>query len=623
MKRQSQIREFMALDKLAQSPRNARKVPHSQAYIESLAANILVLGQTQNSIVEPELRDGKATGRYLVTAGEARRLAQLLLVKRKKIPKNNPVPCVIDTEHDACELSTSENAFHEPMHPADEFEAFRAMVDNGKSLEDIAARFGLQPIVVQRRLRLANVHPQFIELYRKDEVSLEQLMALALTDDHTQQVEVWSALGPHDRQPHALRRLLMQNETSARSAIARFVGIKNYEKAGGAVRRDLFSERDDEYLIDTALLMRLANERLQAHAAKLKKKEGYAWIEVMPHIDYSTLSTYGRVAYQPRQLTKDEEATLDVLETQRAAIANEAENANEDEARLTLLDQRAEEIDNEIAKLQERQSTADPEQAAVAGAIVTIDSDGHVRVERDLLKPDDKKRFAASLKDHGKSPGATERAETPRNHSAALVRKLTAHRTLALQAMLTQRPNVALVALVHGLAVQVLYCDPYRSALKVSAFHAQVVKHGDDLKGCKASCVLAEERCALQALLPQSPGDLFGWLLTQPVETVHRVMAFCVATTLDVVRSAEDENPGDELARATELDMRQWWTPTADGYLRAIPKKSIEAALREADATGAAMQVASLKKDAAAKLAEEHLVKMRWLPALLRAPVAA
>lgn len=621
MKRQSQITQFIPLDKLVRSPRNVRKVPHTREYVASLADNIHALGQIQNSIVEPEQENGKATGRYLVSGGEARRLAQLLRVKRKQIPKNHPVPCVIDTEHDAGELSTAENAFHEPMHPADEFDAFRAMSDNGRSLEDIAARFGLQPIVVQRRLKLANVHPQFIDLYRKAEASLEQLMALAITDDHAQQVEAWNALSPHDRHPHTLRRLLTQNETSARSAIARFVGVKNYEKAGGAVRRDLFSEHDDEFLIDTTLLMRLANERLRTHAAKVKK-EGYAWIEVSPHIDYATLSTYGRVAYHPRPLTEDEAAALDALETQREEVAKEAENANEDEARLELLDQQAEEIDHEIAKLQERQSTADPEQAAVAGAIVTINSDGKVRVERDLLKPEDKKRFTAGVKRNGSSAGAIEPSETPRTHSASLVRRLTAHRTLALQAMLTQRPNVALVALVHGLAVQVLYCDPYRSVLKVSASHAQVMGYGDDLKGCKANGVLVEERAALQALLPQSADDLFGWLLMQPMETVHRVMAFCVATTLDVVRSAEDENPGDELARATELDMRQWWTPTADGYLRAIPKKSIEAALREADATGAAMQVASLKKEAAAKLAEEHLVKTRWLPALLRSPVA-
>jgi hypothetical protein len=37
------------------------------------------------------------------------------------------------------------------MHPADEFEAFRALVDGGMSETDVAARFGVTETVVSRR----------------------------------------------------------------------------------------------------------------------------------------------------------------------------------------------------------------------------------------------------------------------------------------------------------------------------------------------------------------------------------------------------------------------------------------------------------------------------------------
>lgn len=80
------------------------------------------------------------------------------------------------------------------MHPADEFEAFKTLIDAGETIEDVAARFRVDPIVVQRRLKLANVSPTFIELYREGKVNLEHLTALAATDDHVRQLAVWQSL---------------------------------------------------------------------------------------------------------------------------------------------------------------------------------------------------------------------------------------------------------------------------------------------------------------------------------------------------------------------------------------------------------------------------------------------
>ena len=51
------------------------------------------------------------------------------------------VPCqVFGSGVDAAELSPAENVLREAMHPADEFEAFRALVDGGMSETDVAAR---------------------------------------------------------------------------------------------------------------------------------------------------------------------------------------------------------------------------------------------------------------------------------------------------------------------------------------------------------------------------------------------------------------------------------------------------------------------------------------------------
>ena len=69
------------LNRLKASPRNARKVKHSEAAIEALAASIRAKGVLQPPVVEIErAADGAATGAYLVTIGEGRRQALRLLV---------------------------------------------------------------------------------------------------------------------------------------------------------------------------------------------------------------------------------------------------------------------------------------------------------------------------------------------------------------------------------------------------------------------------------------------------------------------------------------------------------------------------------------------------------------
>jgi ParB family chromosome partitioning protein len=80
------------------------------------------------------------------------------------------------------------------MHPADEFEAFRALVDGGMAEADVAARFGVTEAVVSRRLRLARVSPAVMEAYRGDRLSLAQVMAFTVSDDHALQDRVFENL---------------------------------------------------------------------------------------------------------------------------------------------------------------------------------------------------------------------------------------------------------------------------------------------------------------------------------------------------------------------------------------------------------------------------------------------
>ena len=50
--------------------------------------------------------------------------------------------------------------------PADQFEAFRALVDKGSDAANIAARFGVSEATVAKRLKLGRVSPVILDAYR-------------------------------------------------------------------------------------------------------------------------------------------------------------------------------------------------------------------------------------------------------------------------------------------------------------------------------------------------------------------------------------------------------------------------------------------------------------------------
>lgn len=87
----------------------------------------------------------------------------------------------------ASTVSLIENISQEAMHPADEFAAFQTLANEGKTVESIAGSFGVTVVHVQRRLRLANVAPVLLDLYRQNEMTLDQVTALASIDDQARQ----------------------------------------------------------------------------------------------------------------------------------------------------------------------------------------------------------------------------------------------------------------------------------------------------------------------------------------------------------------------------------------------------------------------------------------------------
>lgn len=615
---------LIPLSQLRPSSRNVRT--SGGASIPELASSIARVGLLQNlTVTAPS--DGE---HYEVVAGKRRLAALKLLAKRRKLDKAHDVPCLLVPDTSARTVSLTENVQREAMHPAEQFEAFAALVAEGRPVEDIAADFGVTPLVVQRRLKLANVSPRLLADYRADAVTLDQLMALAITDDHTAQEAAFYESPQWQRSPQALREHLTEREIDAtRDALARFVGIEAYGAAGGGLRRDLFS--DDTrgvFLTDASLLDSLARDKLAA-VADTVRAEGWAWVETVPRITSAELHGFQRARRDRRTPNKTEAKRIAKLQARQQAIddrlnADEAEDITEEEASARY--EESDKLGAELDTIEQSLLVFAPGTLAVAGAIVTVDHAGEVVTHRGLLREAEAKALRAQER-QGTQAGGDDEGEaqqpTAPGISEKLARRLSAHRTAALQAELARHPQVALVAVVHRLALRVVV-DSFGSGdspINISASPQDGLDaFAPDVALSPALIGLREVRQAWAARLPSDPDALFAELLALPQQEVLSLLAVCVATTVGAVTPREDTLPATALAQAVGLDMHPWWTPTAEGYFAHVSKAKAIAAV-QVFAPEHAARLAKLKKNDLASEAERLAVGTGWLPVMLRAVV--
>jgi ParB family transcriptional regulator, chromosome partitioning protein len=630
---------------LVPSPFNVRR--HSHASVEELAALIDSQGLLHSPTVHEHFT-GRGKSRRLafgVSAGERRRRALRLLQERGKLPADHEVACKLIAVERAREVSVAENSGREPMHPADEFEAFKALVDEGKGIEDVAVAFGVSLLTVQRRLKLAAVSPKLLALYREDDgkINLDQLMALAISDGHAAQERVWFESHEWDRTPAALRRRLTTGEVEAAgNALVRFVGVEAYEAAGGIVRRDLFDDEQGRFLSDPDLLTRLAAEKLEAIAASVRD-EGWGWVEARVELDSMALRQFAPCEHTVRKPSADEKDELAALAQREAELEQESDALTGTDAwegpdaeRIGL------EGDDIAARRRAIQDGLKVWPAAIkarAGVIVTINREGDTSIIRGLLRDADRKALEASQRKARKetSPPAdveatddeSKRAAPARptgDLSEALTRRLAAHRTAALQAVLAGNVQVALAALASTLLRRV-FVEDYgfdRPAMQINATasaHA-LESVADDMKGGRAFIAVEDAKARWRERLPEQRGEWFGWLVDLPQGELLDLLGLCAALTVNTLPSVNAARDADAIVRAVGLDMADWWEPTAEGFLNHVSKAQIVQALKEAGPELARDGVEGMKKDVLVNTAVGRLHGTRWLPAALRPPAS-
>ena len=444
----------VALSLLHANGDDLRSNPASADADAELRASILAHGLLEPLVVR------NREGAWHVIAGHRRYRALRALADAGEIPADAPIDCtILAAGVDATEAALAENVVRVAMHPADQVTAFKRLADEGASTEDIANRFGLAKVTVEKRLRLGNLAPEIMAEYRAGNMNQEDAQAYASTADLEAQRRVFRAImddyGFH--RAHAILAKLQENAMRSDSALAKFVGDA-YHAAGGSAETTLFT--DYSRWTDVELAERLAREKLERIIARLREA-GWKWAELYDGEHWNVYHNYRQTQPQRhrRAATVEEQAVLDKAET--LSTKWEAEGRDYDELQPDEQhewDEASARADAVAEALEQRTFT--PEQMAGSGVLVYLDHDGEPVLKEGLVRKGDPMPGEAPATTSGTAAAADGAAHTgeaapakPKGYSQKLKENVMGMRNAVLRDVLRENPAVAQDAISFSLVL--------------------------------------------------------------------------------------------------------------------------------------------------------------------------
>jgi ParB family chromosome partitioning protein len=341
------------------------------------------------------------------------------------------------------------------------------------------------------------------------------------------------------------------------------------------------------------------------------------------------------------EMTPEDSAALSKAKTDLRALSEEYEDFDElpDEVDVQMTN-----LEIEIARIQGLGQAYDPADISRAGVIVSLLHDGRPKIERGLIRAEDWETETQSGNDDKEDEDQTdeggdggefrddqdEEGDAPETIGAklsdALVRDLTAHRTVALRLALGEQPDVAGRALAHLLALDVFYGARAMSCLEIRPISTDLSGWTEDYALSTAVEALQVRHDAWAMRLPEAKA-LWPYILTMEPEDLGLLISHCVALTVNVVRQPfaprTAEAFSSDLATSLSLDIRAHWRPTARSYFSRVTKDQIVEAVREAVSDESADRIAKWKKPQMAEAAEQLIAPTGWLPPLMRVAAKA
>jgi ParB family chromosome partitioning protein len=627
------------LNKLVQSPRNVRRHGDPAADTE-LKASIAAHGLLQNLIVRPA-----AKGKFEVEAGERRRRAMLALADDKILARDHEVTCLVveDSAEAAVETSLAENFHRLAMNPADEAQAFAALVAGGATVEDVARRFGLTVRFVEGRLRLATLAPVVFEALASGQITIDIAKAFGATSDQEIQTRVFDqvSLAYYAPNPDSIRRMVLSGTVRGSDPRARLVGHDAYIAAGGRIERELFDDDDSESWVDVALLESLAAAKMEEQAKALAAEQGLAWVKptLDPYASHDLVEGLVRLPAEPAPLTEAELARLDKLDAsydEHAAILEDEESAEE---AMAAAEAAIEAIERECQEIRARPPVIAPELKAEAGMILVLSRDG-----TPVLQPVfyGERQAEPAEGDSGIEVVAGEDGSDKRRTtlSKRLVDELAMQRRDILALHVASDPGLALDIMVFTLADADTHDWRARAATTLRAPLPAGPIIGFEAKDAPASSALAELRSNLDESWRAGEDATCRFDLFRALSDDSRAawLGYVVARSLEASLNMAGERQlpfQDHLGSLIGIDMAQWWRPTAANYFDRVSKQVILDALTDVGGLELSSRFAAVKKGDLAMSAERVFagtyiteVEVRekalsWVPEAMRFASAA
>lgn len=544
------------------------------------------------------MHEAAKKGTFEIVDGQRRFLACRALQKKGKLPKTFSMRCEVRAATDAQEISLTANVVRLAMHPADEFEAFNALVMTGLPISAIATRFGVTEKKVEQRLRLANAAPEIFDEYRQGNMNLSVLEAYCVTENIERQLSVFQAFGSICSE-YQVRARLTQELVTEDDPRVKLVTLSAYIGAGGTIVSDLFQE--NQYISDIELLDKLAAVEVDKLKA-VHLKDGWAWVEFCWNRSDIEWNKFHRVEAETVDLSTADEATVKKFQAELDPLVNRDDLTGDE---WELVDRLRDSID----EIEDRRLAFSVEQKSNLGVRLQPTWQGDVEATFGL----------AETKQEKPSDSTAEKPAYSKVH----LDRLASEHTLVLQAFLADSPNSAMVLLIAELAE----CHFRRNSSRLfsGVRSARVVLSLDDdaLENNKANIVLRELEASWAKRFEGQDKDFIRVVFELNDDQQESLLAFLLAKRLDATTHHDAPNRAHINKVSSHLggDISEYWKPTAEGHFKHVSKGQLNKNVVEAVGTDAGSKLQGMSKKDMAAVAERLTHNSGWIPEIMRAGV--
>jgi ParB family transcriptional regulator, chromosome partitioning protein len=467
---------------------------------------------------------------------------------------------------------------------------------------------------------------------------------------------------------YTARQALNEHRYRVDSAPMVFVTAKAYKAAGGTLVQDLFADRESSQTVaDPELLERLAMERLEEVAAPLRA-EGWKWVSVTlktadgrssmqravlevvpPSPELAEQLAAAREVLRVAQLRQDKLEDADDLDGEGAGEGGD--ESDDGQSAWEAVCAAVEKAEAVVEHLEQGMSMFPEDVRALAGCFVYLNHAGVLQVDRGYLQAGDVKAYKALSADRarraageggeageGGAPApapagsAEATAEAAEGLAMSMIHSLSAHRTMALQALVAQnaRLGLELVAAslagpllreargvergVPGVCLKPVFCTAELTQMEAMERNpGTAVVDGATTRWKTAFATwLAEHQDAEES----SAGPVHGFVAGLSNEDLHALLAVSVARCIDLRTQSPSNQSALGLCDLTNLDMRAFFDAQHHPYLARSSKASV---LADAKAAGVIVPDTwpKLKKGELLDVAGEELASRRFVPAYL------